>query len=98
MEIKNNQITKKIIDPVELGVQFKNPKNLIGKDPEYNANKILEIFSGKNNEFSEAVCLNSAAALMLTDKFIKFDEAYNFSKNHLSSGKAITHLKKIQIK
>jgi len=96
IEVKNNKITKKTINPIDLGIKFKNPKNLMGKDPEYNAKKILDIFSGKNNEFSEAVCLNSAAGLILANKFVKFDEAYNFSKKHISSGEAIIHLKKIQ--
>ena len=41
-------------------------------------------------------CVNSAAALIVSDKINKFYEAYEFSKNHLESGKALTHLKKIQ--
>ena len=58
--------------------------------------KHVDIFSGIKNEFSEAVCLNSAAALVVCNKIIKFEEAYEFSKEHLKTGKALSHLKKIQ--
>jgi len=96
IELKDNNITEFKIDPKKIGVKFINPKNLIGQDADYNANKIIDIFSGVKNEFSEAVCLNSAAALIISNEFDKFVEAYEFSKSHLNSGKALSHLKKIQ--
>ena len=96
VELKNNQISEIKIDPKKIGVKFNNPENLKGQNADYNANKIIDIFSGSKNEFSEAVCLNSAAALVICDKFNKFEDAYEFSKKHLESDKALTHLKKIQ--
>ena len=50
----------------------------------------------EKNEFSEAVCLNSAAALIVCSKFNKFEDAYEYAKKHLETDKALTHLKKIQ--
>jgi len=96
VELKNNKISEIKIDPNKIGVKFNNPDNLKGQNADYNANKIIDIFSGKKNEFSEAVCLNSAAALIICNKFDKFEDAYDFSKKHLESDKALTHLKKIQ--
>ena len=96
VELKNNTINEIEIDPKKVGIKFNNPDNLKGKDADYNANKIIDIFSGSKNEFSEAVCLNSAAALVVYNKFNKFEDAYEYSKNHLESDKALTHLKKIQ--
>tara|TARA_Y100000590_G_scaffold408937_1_gene500569 strand:+ start:721 stop:1725 length:1005 start_codon:yes stop_codon:yes gene_type:complete len=96
VELKNKEIREFKIDPNEIGIKFSNPENLKGKDADYNANKIIDIFSGNKNEFSEAVCLNSAAALVVYDRFDKFIDAYEFSKKHLESDKALTHLKKIQ--
>ena len=96
IELKNNNINKFVIDPKLIGIKFKNPDNLKGQDADYNARKIIDIFSGQINEFSEAVCLNSAAALIVAHKINKFEDAYIFSKKHLESGKALTHLKKIQ--
>ncbi len=96
VELKNNKISEFKIDPKKIGVKFNNPDNLKGQNADYNANKIIDIFSGIKNEFSEAVCLNSAAALIICNKFDNFVDAYEFSKKHLESDKAITHLKKIQ--
>ncbi len=96
VELKDNKIIEFEIDPKNIGVKFTNPDNLKGQDADYNANKIIDIFSGSENEFSEAVCLNSAAALIVCNKYNKFEEAYEFSKKHLLTGKALTHLKKIQ--
>ena len=73
-----------------------NIENLKGQDADYNATKIIDIFSGSKNEFYEAVCLNSAAALIISKRFDKFEDGYEFSKIHIESGKALTHLKKIQ--
>jgi anthranilate phosphoribosyltransferase len=86
IELKNGIINEIKIDP----------NNLKGEDADYNASKIIDIFSGVANEFSEAVCLNSAAGLVVSNKFDKFNEAYEYSKEHLKSGKALTHLRKIQ--
>ena len=96
IELKNNEINKIKIDPKKIGVKYNDPNNLKGEDASYNANKIIDVFSGTKNEFSEAICLNSAAALIVCDKFDKFNDAYEFSKKHLESDKALTHLKKIQ--
>ena len=96
VELKNGKITEFKIDPKKVGVRFNNKNKIIGQDSNYNANKILEIFGGKDNEFSEAVCLNSAAALVVFGKFNDFNEAFQFSKKHILSGNALIHLNKIQ--
>tara|TARA_B100001123_G_C14527097_1_gene716717 strand:- start:23 stop:550 length:528 start_codon:yes stop_codon:yes gene_type:complete len=96
LELKNNKINQFVIDPKKIGIKFNNMENLKGNDADYNANKIIDIFSGNTNEFSEAVCLNSAAGLIVSGKFLEFEEAYNSSKEHLQSGKVLSHLKKIQ--
>jgi len=96
VEVKNGKINKFQIDPKTVGIKNNNFNNLLGKDPDYNAKKIIEIFNGKDNEFSDAVCLNSAAALIVSGTFIDFNKAYKVSKNFILSGNAIKHLKKIQ--
>ena len=97
VELKDNKIIEKKIEPKKIGIEFSNPNNILGKDASYNADKIIDIFNGKLNEFSEAVCLNSAAALVIAGKYNEFEEAFKFSKNHISSGNTINHLKQMQI-
>tara|TARA_B110000438_G_C15760452_1_gene627043 strand:+ start:531 stop:1532 length:1002 start_codon:yes stop_codon:yes gene_type:complete len=96
VELKDNIITEKIINPNDVGINFKNMENLIGKDSEYNAKKIVDIFSGIDNEFSDAVCLNAAAGLIVSGKIISFNEAYKLAKEHILSSKVLSQLKKIQ--
>jgi len=96
VQLKNNEITELIIDPQELNVKADKFENLIGNDANYNANKIIEIFKGKDNDFSKAVSLNAAAGLIVEEKFTKFFDAYNHAREFILSGKSYLHLEKIQ--
>ena len=95
-QLKNGKISEIIIDPNSFNVNAEKFENLIGDDANFNANKMIEIFKGKDNDFSKAVCLNAAAGLIVSEKFKKYLDAYNFSREFILSGKPFLHLKKIQ--
>ena len=95
-QLKDGKITEIIIDPKSLNVNAEKFENLIGDDANFNADKMIEIFKGKNNDFSKAVCLNAAAGLIVCEKLTNFLDAYNFSREFILSGKPYIHLKKIQ--
>ena len=96
IQLKDGQISEIKIDPNALGVNADNFKNLVGDDAKFNADKMIEIFKGKDNDFSKAVCLNAAAGLIVSEKFTNFLDAYNFSREFILSGKPYSHLEKIQ--
>ena len=96
IELNKNIIKDFIIDPAEFGITNKNKEKLKGKNAEYNAQKIIDIFKGEDNEFSDAVALNVAAGLIITNKENNFKNSYNSAKQHLISGKVFDHLQKIQ--
>ena len=96
IQLKNEKISEIIIDPKSLNVNAEKFENLIGDDANFNADKMIEIFKGKDNDFSKAVCLNAAAGLIVSEKFTEFLEAYNFSREFILSGKPYSHLEKIQ--
>ena len=96
VQLKNGQISEFKIDPNALGVNADNFKNLVGDDAKFNADKMIEIFKGKDNDFSKAVCLNAAAGLVVGEKFSDFSEAYNYTREFILSGKTFLHLEKIQ--
>ena len=96
IELNNGKIKSFIIDPLELNIKNKNKENLKGKNAEYNAQKIIDIYKGEDNEFSDSVSLNVAAGLIITNKEKKFNNSYKAAKQHLKSGKVFDHLKKIQ--
>jgi len=96
IQLKNGQLSEISINPNELNVNAENFKNLLGDDSKFNANKIIEIFKGNDNDFSKAVCLNAAAGLIVSEKHNEFSKAYNDAREHILSGNAFKHLTNIQ--
>jgi len=96
IQLKNNEISEIIIDPSELNVNAEKFENLIGNDAKFNANKIVDIFKGEDNDFSKAVCLNTAAGLIVNETHNNFADAYDDAREHILSKKVIKHLEKIQ--
>ena len=96
IQLKDNKISEIIIDPKELNINADKFDNLLGDDAKFNANKMIDIFKGKDNDFSKAVCLNAAAGLIVSEKNSKFIDAYKNAREHILSGKTYDHLKNIQ--
>ena len=96
VQIKDGKISEIIIEPQKLKINADKFENLLGNNADFNANKIIEIFKGKDNDFSKAVCLNAAAGLIVSEKYTKFTDAYQSTREHILSGKTHEHLKKIQ--
>ena len=96
VQLKDGQISEIQIDPNSLGINADNFQNLLGDDAKFNAEKMIEIFKGKDNDFSKAVCLNAAAGLIVAEKFFEFSKAYHYAREFILSGKTFLHLEKIQ--
>ncbi|MDC1246189.1 anthranilate phosphoribosyltransferase [Pelagibacteraceae bacterium] len=96
VELKNGKISEIIIDPKELNISANKIDDLLGDDAKFNANKMIDIFKGEDNDFSKAVCLNAAAGLMVTEKNSLFKNAYDSARSHILSGKTFENLKNIQ--
>ena len=95
-QLKDKKISEIIIDPKKLNVNADRFENLIGDDAKFNAEKMLNIFKGEDNDFSKAVCLNASAGLIVNETHQVFADAYNHAREHILSGKTIKHLDKIQ--
>jgi len=96
VQLKDNKITEIIIDPNELNINAKSLNNLLGDDAKFNADKMINIFKGEDNDFSKAVCLNAAAGLLVSEKFSNFKDAYENAREHILTGKTFKHLQNIQ--
>ena len=96
VELKDKKIKEFIIDPKTLGINCKDKESLKGKNAEYNSEKIIEIFKGKKNEFSQSVALNVAAGLIVSGKETDFKTAFEIATKYLNSGNVFQHLTKIQ--
>lgn len=96
IQIKDSQISEIVINPNDLEINADKFENLLGDDAKFNANKIIDIFKGKDNDFSKAVCLNAAAGLVVSENHNKFIDAYQNARKHILSGQTFKHLKSIQ--
>ena len=96
MQLRDGQISEISINPKSLNVNAEKFENLIGNDAKFNAEKMINIFKGEDNDFSKAVCLNAAAGLIVGEKCSEFSEAYSQTREHILSGKTFQHLERIQ--
>ena len=96
IQLKDNVISEITIDPKELNVNAKKFENLIGDDAKFNADRMINIFQGEDNDFSKAVCLNTAAGLIVSEKYDNFKQAYDYARDFIKSGATYKHLIKIQ--
>ena len=96
VQLKDNKISEIIIDPNELKIDANKFEELVGDDAKFNADKMIDIFKGEDNDFSKAVCLNTAAGLIVNETHQNFADAYNNAREHILSNKVIKHLEKIQ--
>jgi anthranilate phosphoribosyltransferase len=96
MQLKNGEISEITIDPKELNISANKFHDLIGDNAQFNARKMINIFKGEDNDFSKAVCLNTAAGLIVAEKNSKFKDAYESARSHILSGQTFENLKKIQ--
>ena len=96
IQLKDGVISKIIIDPKKLNINADKFENLIGNDAAFNADRMINIFKGKDNDFSKAVCLNAAAGLVVNETHQNFDKAYDDARKHILSGQTFKQLEKIQ--
>jgi len=96
IQLKDNKISEITIDPKELNINADKLENLVGNDAKFNADKLVNIFKGEDNDFSKTVCLNAAAGLIVSEKFDDFKLAYNYARDFIKSGESYKHLMKIQ--
>ena len=96
IQLKDNKISHIIIDPKDLNINADKFNNLVGDNAKFNAEKMINIFEGEDNDFSKAVCLNAAAGLIVNETHQNFADAYNNAREHILSNKVVKHLEKIQ--
>ena len=96
VQLKDKEISEIVINPEKLNVNADKFDNLVGDDAKYNSDKMINIFKGEDNDFSKAVCLNAAAGLIVSEKYLKFKDAYHDTRTHILTGKSFEYLKNIQ--
>jgi len=96
LKISHQKINEmEIINPENYGINKCKIDEIIGGNPEYNSQKMLELFAGKTSKYLDIVVLNCAFALQLIDKFPNINDGIIFSRELLESGRVLEFLNKI---
>ncbi|MFW6040547.1 MAG: anthranilate phosphoribosyltransferase [Thermoplasmatota archaeon] len=91
-EVKDKKIKKYEISPEEFGLERCDLKDIEGGTPEYNANIIKKVFSGRKGPERDVVIFNSAASLYVGGKVSSIEEGIEFAENIIDEGRAMKKL------
>jgi len=91
-EVVEGTVTRREIDPLELGVPRCDPDELRGGGAEENAQRIREVFHGGNGGRRSAILLNAAGAIAAGGHAADLEEGVAIAREALDSGAAATRL------
>jgi len=94
-EVVDGEVRRRVIDPLELGVERSAPEELRGGNPEENAKTIREIFAGANGGRRDAVLLNAAGAIAAGGLAKDLRDGLGLAREALDSGLAGERLEEL---
>lgn len=92
MRLEGEKISEEIIDPLQIGFVKTELEALKGKDPQYNAQKLIALLNGERSSYRNIVILNSAFALKLAQKVETVEDGIAKACEVIDSGKALAVL------
>ncbi len=95
-ELKNNKIDVYGLNPEDYGFELQPLNDILGGTPEENAKIIVEVLGGKKGPKRDIVLLNSAAALLASDKVSSYKDALELAKQSIDSGNALRKLEALR--
>ena len=101
----NNKIAHKDnffdFDPFEIEIKRPNIIELTGENPEFNASRIIDIFSGKKDSFYDIVSINAALGLVLNRNLELNNKNISICLNDIGTvindGTALDKIKQLKI-
>ncbi len=93
-EVRNGRFRNYILEPERFGMTKCSKSDLTGGTPEENARIIRAILNGEKGPKTDAVILNSAAALYVANPAMTLEEAVDEVKEILAGGKALAQLER----
>lgn len=87
-QIKDGKITKLEINPEDYGFKLCKAEELVGGNPQQNAQIALDIFNGKKDARRNVVLLNSGVAIYIAGKANSIKDGIEIAKETIDNGKA----------
>ena len=87
-ELIDNKIKYYTFNPVDYGYDFIDKKDILGKDPEYNAKAFLKVLEAPDNSFQKIIEINAGAALYLADKVKNLKDGFELARKSIMTFKS----------
>ena len=94
-ELKNGVVKEYEFNPRNYGLSLCKPEDLLGGNPEKNADITKCILSGIKGPKRDIVLINAAAAIIVSKKADDFFEAISLAEDSINSGEAYQKLEKL---
>ncbi len=94
-ELKEDEITRYLIDPEEFGFRRVSMASLRGGPPQESAAIIRRVLAGETGPHRDIVLINAAAALVAGDKAENLEQGIKIAAQAIDSGKASEILDKL---
>jgi len=94
-ELKEDEITRYLIDPEEFGFRRVSMASLRGGPPQESAAIIRRVLAGETGPHRDIVLINAAAALVAGDRAENLDQGIKIAAQAIDSGKASEKLEKL---
>jgi len=95
MRLEDDEIFEEIIDPTKFGFAKVALESLKGKDPQHNAQKLIELLSGDKSAYRDIVILNAAFALHLAQKVESVEDGVKLAQSVLDEKRALAVLQSL---
>jgi len=87
-EVREQAVTKTVVDPLEFGIERSGIDELRGGDPAFNAEIVRRVMAGESGPVRNVVVFNSAAALVVAGAASDMGEAIEVARRSIDSGAA----------
>lgn len=96
-ELRDGEIREYAFDPFKtLGIPRSTPSEILGKSPVENAKMLVKILAGdEKGPIRDIVVLNAAAAIIVSGKALKWEDAFAMAEESIVSGNARAKLKSL---
>jgi len=92
-KLENGVILQSEIHPEDAGLPVYPFADITGGTPEYNGQALRAVLSGEKGAYRDAVLLNAAAALVISDKADTLSAGVEIAAESIDSGKAMAAVK-----
>ncbi|WDI31094.1 anthranilate phosphoribosyltransferase [Hyphococcus flavus] len=93
--LENGAVTEFEVTPEDAGLPNAKPEDLVGGEPQQNADAILRLLNGDKGPYRDIAVLNTAAALVVADKAPNINAAARMAEKAIDTGAAKSALEKL---